>query len=161
MATQAKSIVLGPGEGKKVSITPNEMTYKAVSEETGGAYALIEYKVAPEFAGNPRNIQHDRETALYVLEGELTFLVGDQTVKAPAGAFIQVPRGSVFAFSNPGSKPARFLALYSPGGFEKYFEELPEVIEKHGYPPPPDVMNSLVGKYGVEVVGPPLGQAGR
>ncbi len=86
--------------------------------------------------------------------------MGDQIVKAPAGAFFQVPRGSVFAFSNPGSKPARFLALYSPDGFEKYFEELPKVIEKHGYPPPPDVMKSLVGKYGLEVVGPPLGQAG-
>ncbi len=157
MATQAKSIVLGPGEGKKVSITPSEVTYKAVSEETGGAYAFIEYKAAPEFAGNPRNIQHDREIALYVLEGEISVLVGDQTVKAPAGAFIQVPRGVVFAFSNPGSKPARFLAFYSPGGFEKYFEELPAVIEKHGYPPPPDVMSELVGKYGLEVVGPPLG----
>ncbi len=83
--------------------------------------------------------------------------MGDQIVKAPAGAFIQVPRGSVFAFSNPGPEPARFLALYSPGGFEKYFEEMTEVIERHGYPPPPDVMASVVGKYGVEVVGPPLG----
>ncbi len=159
MATQAKSIVLGPGEGKTVSAMSNEITYKAVSEETGGAYALIEYKVGPEFAGNPRSIQRNRETALYVLEGELTVQVGDQIVKAPAGAFIQVPRGTVFAFSKEGPKPARFLALYSPGGFEKYFEELPAVIEKHGYPPPPDVMSELVGKYGLEVVGPPLGQA--
>ncbi len=54
MATQAKSIVLGPGEGKKVSAMANEVTYKAVSEETDGAYALIEYKAAPKFAGNPR-----------------------------------------------------------------------------------------------------------
>ncbi len=69
MAAQAKSIVLGPGEGKKVSITPSEVTYKAVSEETGGAYSLIEYKTAPGFAGNPRSIQGDRETALYILEG--------------------------------------------------------------------------------------------
>ncbi len=158
MATQAKSIVLGPGEGKTVLAMGNKVTYKAVSEETSGAYALIEYKAAPKFAGNPRSIQRDRETALYVLEGELTVQVGDQTVKAPAGAFIQVPRGSVFAFSNPGSNPARFLALYSPGGFEKYFEEMTEVIERHGYPPPPDVMAPIVRKYGVEVVGPPLGQ---
>ncbi len=160
MATQAKSIVLGPGEGKTDSAMSNEVTYKAVSEETGGAYALIEYKAAPGFAGNPRSIQRDRETSLYVLEGEPTVQVGDQILKAPAGTFIQVPRGTVFAFSNPGSKPARLLALYSPGGFEKYFEEMPEIIEKHGYPPPPDVMNSVVGKYGMEVVGPPLGQAG-
>ena len=94
MATQAKAIVLGPGEGKKFSATSNEVTYKAVSEEIGGAYALIEYKAAPVFTGNPRSIQRDRETALYVLEGELTVQVGDQTGKAPAGAFIQVPRGS-------------------------------------------------------------------
>ncbi len=160
MSTQAKSIVLGPGEGKTVSAMSNEVTFKAVSEETGGAYALIEYKAAPKFAGNPRSIQRDRETALYVLEGEITAQVGDQIIKASAGAFIQVPRGTVFAFSNPGSKPAWFLTLYAPGGFEKYFEEMPEVIEKHGYPPPPDVMNSLVGKHGLEVVGPPLGQVG-
>jgi mannose-6-phosphate isomerase-like protein (cupin superfamily) len=160
MAAQAKSIVLGPGEGKTISIMGSEVTYKAVSEETGGAYALIEYRAPPKFPGNVRSVQRDRETALYVLEGEFTVQVGDRTVKASAGAFIQVPRGTVFAFSNPGPEPARFLALYSPGGFEKYFEELPAVVEKYGYPPPPDVMKSLAEKYGMEAVGPPLGQAG-
>ncbi len=64
MATQAKSIVLGPGEGKTDSAMSNEVTYKAVSDETGGAYAIIEYKAAPAYAGNPRAIQRDLETAL-------------------------------------------------------------------------------------------------
>ncbi len=73
---------------------------------------------------------------------------------ATAGSFVHVPGATVHAFSNRGSKPARFLGLLIPGGFERYFDELPALVAQHGYPPPPALMQELTRKYGV-VTAPP------
>ena len=133
------SIVLGPGEGKKTAMAAMgiEITYKAVSTETGGGYFLFDYKAPSGFAGPPAQIHNNSEEAFYVLEGELTLHLGDQKIKGVPGSFIQVPRGTVHTFATGLLGPARFLGLVIPGGLEDYFDELPKMIEQHGYPHPP------------------------
>jgi thiamine-phosphate pyrophosphorylase len=49
----------------------------------------------------------------YVLEGELEFRLGDETVRVPAGSCVAAPPGVVHGFRNPGG--ARFLNLHAPG----------------------------------------------
>ena len=133
----------------------NDLIFKAVSEHTGGAFGLVEYTAAPWFAGPPPHIHTRMIEAFYVLEGELTVQLDGHAAVAGPGAFALVSAGTPHTFSNPGAKPVRFLVLFSPGGFEKYLEELPEVVAKHGYPPPPDIMVSLGKRYDFELVGPP------
>lgn len=50
------------------------------------------------------------------------------------------------------------LGIFSPGWFEQYFEELPEIAATYGFPPPLDIMMSLERKYNMEAVGPPPGR---
>lgn len=38
------------------------------------------------------------------------------------------PRGVPHAFWNKGPEPTRFIEIISPLGFEKYFEELAELV---------------------------------
>ena len=45
--------------------------------------------------------------------------------------------------------PSRFLGLVIPGGWEAYFDELPDLIAKHADPPPPKVMADLGRRYNV------------
>lgn len=59
-------------------------------------------------------------------EGEIGVLMGEQTFKAAAGAYVLKPRGVPHTFWNPGPEPARVLEIISPAGFEGYFEELAE-----------------------------------
>jgi uncharacterized RmlC-like cupin family protein len=61
-----------------------------------------------------------------VLEGELTMRMGRQTVTAPPGSFVVVPRGVVHQPSNPGAQPTRVLLLFSPGGMERFFLDAAE-----------------------------------
>jgi mannose-6-phosphate isomerase-like protein (cupin superfamily) len=86
----------------------------------------------------------------FVLQGELTLRLDDETVIAPAGSFVLVPPGTVHTFSNPGSEPVRYLSLMAPGGFEQYFLEVKEALG--GGPPDPAVMAQLMSKYDIELV---------
>ena len=147
MASADDGIVLSPGGGKTISIVDNEVTIKAASADTGGAYGLIEYMAAPGFGGPPPHIHPEMEEAFYVLDGRLTFRLGDNMVQAEAGSFVFVPRGVVHTFSNPAAQPSRVLVIVSPGGFETFFEEMSSIVAKHGYPPPPDILDALVKKY--------------
>jgi quercetin dioxygenase-like cupin family protein len=93
------------------------------SEQTGGRYSLVENTVAPGFGGPPLH-HHDFDEGFYVLDGELTFQLGDEYVLAGPGAFLFAPRGAVHTFANHSDEPGRYLLLIAPAGFETYFERL-------------------------------------
>jgi len=147
-------IYLGPGEGRTVSILGTEIGLKAGTADTGGHYGLIEYTAGPEFMGPAPHLHPEMEEAFYVLEGEFTIRLGGDSILAPAGSFVLIPRGTVHTFSNPGPTSSKFLLIVSPGGFERYFEELAPLVEQHGFPPP-EAMQRLSEKYNFRVAEPP------
>ena len=112
--------MLGPGEGRRVP-GRGSITLKATSEQTGGSVGFVEATSAPGEGPSP-HIHHNCDELFYVLEGEARFLVGEETVSAPAGSFVFVPRGTVHAARNVGTGPGRVLAVFVPGGAEGAFE---------------------------------------
>ena len=159
MTSSSEAAMKQPGEIRTISLRGRKLKVLAGSDETEGAFALIEAEEPPGYVGPPRKFHNNLTRALYVLEGEITVEVGDQVHKASKGDFFLIPRGTTYHQSNPGTKPARILILYSPGGPDKYLVELAEVAEKHGYPPPPDIMRPIEEKYGIVLVGPRLTDA--
>ncbi|HEV2815404.1 MAG TPA: cupin domain-containing protein [Solirubrobacteraceae bacterium] len=71
----------------------------------------------------PQRHLHRRHTeSFYVLEGEMTFAVGDREVRAQAGAWVQAPPGVPHTFSF--TAPVRFLTLHTPGsGFGAFLRD--------------------------------------
>jgi hypothetical protein len=65
-----------------------------------------------------------------------------------AGSVVAKPRGIPHAFWNPTDEPARVLELIVPGGFERYFVELGEILGRGG---PPDLaaLGGLGSRYGL------------
>ena len=116
----ARAIVLGPGEGRKVP-GRESVTLKATSEQTGGSVGFIEATSEPGEGPSP-HIHRDCDELFYVLEGEFDFLVGGETVRAPAGSFVFVPKGTVHAARSVGAGTGRVLAAYVPAGAEGAFE---------------------------------------
>jgi mannose-6-phosphate isomerase-like protein (cupin superfamily) len=98
------TVVLGPGEGESMTLFGNELTIK-----TGGAFCLIDYTAGPDFPGPPPHVHHETVDSFYILEGELTVRIGDETRTLGAGSFALVPPETVHTFSNPGDRPVRFL----------------------------------------------------
>jgi len=112
------------GERKPVPFIP--VTIRAAAAETGGAFDVFEMGIP---AGAVRDVEvvspqvhREHEEAFYVLEGELTFLLGDDRAVAPKGTLVVVPRGTRHGFS--GKAGSRFLVVAIPGGFAGFFEEL-------------------------------------
>ena len=99
-------------------------TNLAEAKDTNGAFCLLEATLVP--GNEPPPHVHSREDELfYVLEGELTVEVGDETVRLAAGGFVAVPPMVVHTFRNEGSAPARFINLHAPGqGFIEYLRAL-------------------------------------
>ena len=82
----------------------------------------------------PPHIHHAHEEVFYVLEGELEFLAGTETVRAGAGTFVMVPIGALHTFSNPTDRPARFLNTFTPPRYIHYFEEMSKLFQAGLFP---------------------------
>lgn len=147
-----------PGVGKSVWVVGLLITVKVASQDTGGVFSLIE-TIEPPQGGPPPHVHRDVDEMLYVLEGEVEFVVGERTIRAGAGSCVHLPRGIPHTYKNIGTSPSRTLAVITPGGFEKFFVEVGEPATE-GDPPPegePDVDRIVrTGqKYGVEFLPPP------
>lgn len=130
---QNKSIVLEPDGGRVVTLgDAATVTLKAVGGETGGTMSVYECVVPPGTAGPPEHYHRAWDEAFYVLEGTMSFLVGDRTHAASAGSFVFIPRGVTHTFWNEGGVPARQLTVFTPAGIEDYFDAVSGVIAAGG-----------------------------
>jgi quercetin dioxygenase-like cupin family protein len=97
-------------------------TFLATGEDTAGAYFVMEAFVPPG-GGPPPHIHRREDETFYLIEGEIEFLLGDETVTAGPGDFVSVPRGTVHRFRNAGTETARMILTFTPAGMERFFEE--------------------------------------
>jgi quercetin dioxygenase-like cupin family protein len=103
------------------------------AEQSGGAVAMVEIAVPPRWEGPPLH-HHAFDEAFYVLEGEVTFQLGDERQTATPGAFVFARGGDVHTLANLNDAPARYLLVMTPAGFERYFDRI--AAEATGIEPP-------------------------
>jgi quercetin dioxygenase-like cupin family protein len=103
---------------------PNTL-FKAVGADTGGAYTLCEYTATYDI---PLHIHSREDEGIYVLEGQVTVQVGDDTFTAGPGGFVFMPRDVPHAIALASEPPVRFLAISNPSGFEHFMEDLTEAL---------------------------------
>ncbi len=151
-----------PGEGEAWWWFGLLATIKATSEQTGGRYTLVEI-LAPDGYGSVLHVHHRDDEGFWILEGELTFYVGDKTIKARPGSFLFGPKDVPHAFT-VDSGPARLLFVLSPAGFEGLIREMGEPARTPTIPPPPEEppdeaemgrRRAIADRYGGEMLGPP------
>jgi quercetin dioxygenase-like cupin family protein len=89
-------------------------------EESDGAVSIVESTMPAGAPGPPLHSQAFDE-AFYVLDGELTFELGDGQTTVTAGKLVFAPRGVPHTVANPTDAPARYLMVLTPAGFEREF----------------------------------------
>jgi quercetin dioxygenase-like cupin family protein len=119
------AIVLRPGEGERLG--------SSVILAARPELSLLEFEVAPGGQASP-HLHRGHSDAFYVLEGELEFQVGEETVTAGSGSFVLSPAGLVHGFRNVSDAPARALNIHAPGGFVEYRRELHALRAAGGEP---------------------------
>lgn len=124
--------------------------FKAVGDQTGGRF---DFMVGPVeyLSGPPLHVHAEQDDTFYVLEGVLAVQVGDEVFDVGPGDFATVPPGVPHTFDNirPDQGPVKTINLMTPGGLHAFFAERAE-----GTASGPQ----LAEKYGMEVVGPTLGE---
>jgi quercetin dioxygenase-like cupin family protein len=131
----------------------------ADGESTGGQLAVMEQQARRGFSP-PTHLHRREDTALLVLDGAITAVVGDTRVEVGPGGFVWLPRDVPHTF-RVDSDTARLLELVTPAGFEHFHLDTSDPAPAPEIPPPaePDIPRILgaVGRYEAEIVGPPLG----
>lgn len=137
------------------------LTMLATGEETGGRFALVEEVGRKGASANSPLHMHTREEeSFYIIDGTVTFYVGDEVIHATAGSFIVLPRNIPHQFTLE-SDHVRMLNLCVPAGFEGFFRDLSIPATALTLPPPldgsPDIDRLIrtAAAYGVEILGPP------
>lgn len=148
-----------PGDGRTVAVVGDVYRFLAVGDETDGKYALWEAVVLPG-GGPPPHVHSREEEGFYVLEGEITFLVGDERLVATAGTFANMAVGTRHTFKNETDRPARMLVSVAPAGLEQMFFEVgrPVPTGTQTAPPPTkdevETLLSIAPRYGIEILLP-------
>jgi quercetin dioxygenase-like cupin family protein len=135
------------------------VTVKAAGAEVGDAFSQIEVD-DPRGSGPPLHLHHNEDETFYVLEGDVTFLVGDERIDVAAGGFLFAPRDIPHAYV-VRSERARMLVTASTGGVEQVFVSLGAPVTGSEPPtdvvmPPMDELMRVFTGYGCEILGPPL-----
>ena len=86
MTPSSRVVVKQPGKGRTVAVVGDVYRFLATGEDTNGKYALWE-AIVPPGGGPPPHVHSREEEGFYVLEGEITFTIGDQRLVASAGTF--------------------------------------------------------------------------
>jgi quercetin dioxygenase-like cupin family protein len=156
MNVTSRAVIRKPGEGRTIAVVGDVYRFLATGEDTNDKYALFEAFVSPG-GGPPPHVHSREEEGFYVLEGEITFTIGEQRLVASAGMFANMPVGTPHSFKNESGKPARMLISVAPAGLEKMFFEV-------GVPVPPgattaalptteeiDRLLAAAPRYGIEI----------
>ncbi|GAA2266878.1 cupin [Streptomyces ruber] len=117
--------------------------------DTGGAFTAVELVHERGFS-TPWHVHRNEDEALYVLDGELVVICGEERWEAGPGGFVHLPR-SVPHGLKVVSESARILALCVPSGFEHFARDVADlrIGEETAHQ-----LADIAGKYGVQVLGP-------
>jgi len=113
------AILLGPGEGRNYAMGPMSAVFKADEAETDCAYSISEWWLEPRTLGPGAHSHDTHDDVFYVLEGVVSFLIGDKWTEVSKGGFVRAAPGVVHDFRNDTNARAGFLNIYVPGGFER------------------------------------------
>jgi mannose-6-phosphate isomerase-like protein (cupin superfamily) len=156
MSITSRAVVKRADESCTVAVVGDVYRFVATGEDTNGRYALWE-AIVPPGGGPPPHVHSREEEGFYILEGEITFYMGDQRLIASAGMFANMPVGTPHSFKNERGKPAKMLISVAPAGLEKRFVEvgvpLPEGSTT-ALPPTKEEIEKLLAvapSYGIEI----------
>ena len=131
-----EALFIPPGEGRPYNMGRMSALFKADGSETAGRYSISEWWLEPNTSG-PGAHSHEEDDVFYVLEGTMSFLLGDRWVDAPAGSFVLAPGGTTHDFQNRGTVRAGALNISVPGNFEQH---MPGIVEWFADNPPGDAV---------------------
>jgi mannose-6-phosphate isomerase-like protein (cupin superfamily) len=155
-----ETIVVGPRIGERRDLdraTPIPAARAQVNvlvrgEQSDRRVAVMDNIIGAGWPGPPLH-HHDFDELFHVLEGALTFQLGNELVSRRAGELAFARRGVHHTFANLSGADARTLIICTPAGFERYFARI--AAKQQGVDPPQWALQPTPQ---VTTVGPQIGR---
>lgn len=107
---------------------------KATAQNTGGKLTVVDITDPPGVEA-PLHVHHREDEAFWVLDGNVTFEVGGETIEAGVGDFVFGPRDVPHRYK-VGDAGSRMLFILTPGGFEDLVRATSDPARSRTLPPP-------------------------
>jgi mannose-6-phosphate isomerase-like protein (cupin superfamily) len=136
------------------------VTVHVSGEETGGRFCVVEF-LQPPGEWTPLHVHRDSDQTQYVLEGELTAYLPDQSLVLGPGECVNTPMNVPHTEHVTSAGPARVLDVNVPAGFDQFIAMAGEPAAELRLPradgPPPDVerLAAIAAEHRIELLGPP------
>ena len=137
-STQAPALeplAVGKGEGEARWWFGALAVIKTTAAETGGQLTIVDVTSPPGEA--PLHVHYRDDEGFWILEGDVTFEVGDTTIEAGAGDYVFGPRNIPHRYT-VGDSGCRMLFIVVPGGIEELIRATSEPATSPTLPPPPE-----------------------
>jgi uncharacterized cupin superfamily protein len=148
MAKDDGVVILGFNEGIRYEARGSEMFFKALATSGHGYFSLMERTIPPGGRMPPPHRHAQSDEAYYVLDGDVTFLVGQETHVRTKGSWVLVPGGVGHTFGNRSDASSRLLVIHAPP-LDAYFADLHELWHQDEPPTTADELE-LMKRHGME-----------
>ncbi len=155
-----EAVVLAPGGGQRFSFLDNLATVK-VAAGSARSMSVVEF-LAPYGFGPPQHRHNEEDELFIVLEGELTFFLGDDRFPGAQGSLAYLPRAVPHTFQVVSDGARIINVTTSTSGlprFDQMVAALGEPTERDGLPEPspidPGRVAEVCAVHGIDIVGPP------
>jgi mannose-6-phosphate isomerase-like protein (cupin superfamily) len=118
---KANTVNIGLDELQPVLILPNEgekyggYIRKITKQHTGGAFSSLDTILKNGYLGAPPHLHQDLDEIMYVIDGTVTVMAGNEVVEVPAGGWHLRPRKIMHCFWNTCGKDAHVIDMFLPG----------------------------------------------
>ena len=146
-----KGLVVPPGGGTHLDMgAPGRFAaLKLLGHETNESIMMFEETV-PAGTKSLFHLHRDSDEVAWVIEGEITFKIGDDVSVGGPGTCAFIPRNVPHAWKNSGRDTGRVLFLYTPASAGRYVEDLPKIRQVDDA----QELAKVRDRYHWEVVGP-------
>lgn len=127
MSKQAVSVKRG--EGETLSVLGAQVRFLCQAEWTNRTFSLMEV-LLPKDQGPPPH-DHPWDEAYYVIDGQVRFMLGDETQIVERGDFIYAPGGTLHSFKGVSDDPARVLVFDAPATAEQFFRDVDREVKSY------------------------------
>jgi quercetin dioxygenase-like cupin family protein len=117
MPETCHDVLIEPGGGETITDREGREVVLLTGREE---ITITRYRIAPGERGPDPHVHHEHTDAFYVLEGEVSFILGPkrETIAMPAGSLVAARPNVIHTFLNESEGEVRFLNLHAPdGGF--------------------------------------------
>ncbi len=146
-----KGLVVPAGGGTHLDMgAPGRFAaLKLLGHETNDSIMMFE-ETLPAGTKSLFHLHRDSDEVAWVIEGEITFKIGDDVSVGGPGTCAFFPRNVPHAWKNRGRDTGRVLFLYTPASAGRYVEDLPKIRQVDD----PQELAKVRERYHWEVVGP-------